>query len=178
MAKKAIRPIRIEGNVAFVPLTQGYEAVIDAADVPLVEGRNWFAHVRRRPDNEIWAVYAASNKEGPRSSKRGCILMHRIIADTGDGLDADHRDRDGLNNRRENLRNATRAQNRHNSRVRVDSESGVKGVSWDKSRGAWSARIKVGGKLVYLGRFADIDAAADAYAKASRKLHGEFGRTE
>ena len=41
---KAIRQIRVDGNIAYVPLTRGYEAVIDAADVPLVEGWNWYAH--------------------------------------------------------------------------------------------------------------------------------------
>ena len=43
-----IRQIRIQGDIAYVPLTKGYEAVIDAADVPLVQGNNWSATVRKR----------------------------------------------------------------------------------------------------------------------------------
>ena len=46
------RPIRIEGDVAYVPLTKGYEAIIDVEDVPLVEGRNWHAHVVRKKDRK------------------------------------------------------------------------------------------------------------------------------
>ena len=176
MAKKAIRPIRIEGNVAYVPLTQGYEAIIDAADVPLVEGHNWCANVRLRKDKSIWSVYALTNAPVVNGKRRPSILMHRVIAGTPDHMVADHRDGNGLNNRRKNLRNATQAQNRLNSKVRCDNASGVKGVVWDKPRGKWRASIKIDGEAIHLGRFDDIGSAAAAYARASAALHKDFGR--
>lgn len=54
------RPIRIEGDVAYVPLTQGYTAIIDAGDVPLVEGRSWQADIKPR------AIGRTDLLEGPK----------------------------------------------------------------------------------------------------------------
>lgn len=169
------RPIRIEGTIAYVALTQGYEAVIDAADVPLVDGRNWIAAVVRRRDGSIRTVYATTREPlGPY--RQTTIYMHRLLSGTADGLETDHEDADGLNNRRANLRTATKAQNMHNQRLPGNNASGVKGVSRDKWSGKWHARIGVNGKRKSLGYFDDLDAAAAAYARASSELHGNFGR--
>jgi hypothetical protein len=165
MASKPIRPIRVEGNVAYVTLTQGYVAVIDAADVPLVEGRNWCAHRSRN------TVYALTSPHRGRQ-----IPMHRQILDADPALHVDHKDGDGLNNRRSNLRVATVAQNARNRATRRDSSSGVKGVYFDKDRLRWRAAICVAGKITFLGSFSSLEAAAAAYADASARLHGEFGR--
>lgn len=79
-------------------------------------------------------------------------------------------------NRWSNLREADHASNMRNCRERRHGSSGVKGVSWHKRRERWSAQIRVDGKLHYLGLFADINEAAAAYAAASERYHGEFGR--
>lgn len=171
---RSCRQIRIEGNIAYVPLTKGYEAVIDAADVPLIEGRDWFASVRRRSNGSVRAVYAAQKQIG--AGKWPPVLMHRIIANTPDGMETDHRDGDGLNNRRDNLRPATKAQNAFNQKMSVRNASGFKGVYWDKVRAKWQAQISVGGSSRSLGHFTAKEEAATAYAKASAELHGEFGR--
>ena len=169
------RPIRIEGNIAYVPLTKGYEAVIDAADVPLVGDSNWTATVALRPDGSIRSVYAKrSMKIGAQSQT---IYLHRAIGGTDDAPEVDHRDGNGLNNRRSNLRPATKGQNMHNSRLRSDSKSRLKGASFHKARGKWQSQIKVNGKNRGLGLFNCPTAAHFAYIKASRALHGEFGRT-
>ena len=169
------RPIRIEGDVAYVPLTRGYEAVIDAADVPLVDGFNWSAKVNRRKDGSIRTVYAFRMDLLPSGKKR-MVMMHRIIAGTPNGFDTDHRDGDGRNNRRSNLRTATKAQNQHNARTRADNTSGARGVSWNKGATKWEARIMLGGIRHSLGLFKTVEAAASAYARGSAELHGEFGR--
>jgi hypothetical protein len=171
---KPTRPIRIEGDVAYVPLTKGYEAVIDAADVPLVEGGSWYALVTRRADGGIKAVYAA--RADYSSSSRKTVFMHRVIAKTPADMKTDHISGDGLDNRRRNLRHATDAQNGRNKRTGSHNTSGTKGVSWDKIRGKWEAQIVVNGQKKFLGYYANIDSAATAYAQASAKLHGEFGR--
>lgn len=169
------RPIRIEGEVAFVPLTQGYEAVIDAADIGLVNGVNWRAHVERRADGSIINVYAV-RWAGIQNGKRRYVAMHRVIAETPDGMETDHKDANGLNNRRHNLRSATTAQNQHNARMPTHNTSGIKGVCPDRRRGNWRAQIVLSGRQIFLGSFSNIEDAAAAYAKASAKLHGEFGR--
>ncbi len=172
MANREIRPIRIEGNIAYVPLTQGYEAVIDAADVPLVEGHNWRAQVERRKDGTIKGIYAV--RLITVEKRRVAVLMHRVITDAPDGLEVDHKDTNGLHNTRSNLRQATSMQNAQNRRRRTDNTSGFKGVSY--RRGRWIARISACGKDMQVGRFNCRTAAAIAYAKASAALHKEFGR--
>jgi len=175
MAKKEIRPIRVEGNIAFVPLTQGYEAVIDALDVPRVSGCNWAALVARRSDGRLRSVYAIRSL--PRvNGKQSIQWMHRVIAGTADGFETDHKDSNGLNNARANLRTATRQENSLNNRKRSDNKSGVKGVRWHKKDKKWVAQIRHCGTCLHLGNFTCRTAAAVAYAVASAKLHKEFGR--
>ena len=164
------RRIRVDGALAYVPLTQGIEAVIDAADVPLVEGVIW--HARVKPGATSYAVHRVSNGDGTRTD----VWMHRLIARTPEGLDTDHIDGNGLNNQRCNLRNATKSQNMHNARPRRDNSSGVKGVSWNKRRSKWTARIRLGGVQHHLGQYATLDDAQAAYTQASARLHGEFAR--
>ena len=177
MASRGIRPIRVEGNIAYVPLTRGYEAVIDAADVPLVDGAPWQAKIHRRADGTIRSIYASRRDPAGDGSRRH-VLMHRIIAGTPDGAETDHIDGNGLHNWRTNLRTATKTQNQHNCRVRSDSTSGIKGVSWYPSTGKWRAAIRAYGQRRCLGVHKCRTAAALAYAKASRELHGDYGRTE
>lgn len=175
MAKKAIRPIRIEGQVAYVPLTKGYEAIIDADDVPLVEGFDWHALVQRRRDGLVRAVYAI--RSAPQAGgKRRHLWMHRVILSLDEDAYGDHVDGNGLDNRRCNLRPATGTQNRQNLRLAANNTSGIKGVSWAAREQRWRSVIRVNGGYVSLGYYANLDAAAEAYAQASAKLHGEFGR--
>jgi hypothetical protein len=165
-----IRPIRLDGNIAYVPLTRGYEAIIDAADAPLVEGFNWSAMVAPR------SVYAKRNDR--TGDKARTVQMHRVILSEPEGLEVDHIDGDGLNNTRDNLRVATKAQNQHNRRINRDNTSGLKGVSWCKHAGKCQARITINGKLKHLGYFNTKEEAHAAYCEASAKFHKEFGRTE
>jgi hypothetical protein len=166
---RTVRPIRIKGREAFVTLTKGYVAVIDAADVPLVEGFNWTALVRPH------TVYAyrrltIAGHSGP------CLLLHRVILGIEGDRQGDHIDCDGLNNRRANLRIATRSENQRNQRRSRTNTSGVKGVTWDIGTQKWRAQIKSDSGPRYLGVFQNIEDAVAAYATASEKLHGEFGR--
>lgn len=161
------RTIRVEGDIAYVPLTQGYEAVIDAADVHLVKGHNWCADVR---GHTIYAI--RTDCSGHKKRK---VYMHRSLMGDTAGLDIDHRDGDGLNNTRRNLRVATPTQNRCNSRARKDNTSGFKGVSWHRAKGKWHARIQMNGKNHNLGLHATPEAAHAAYAAASAEFHGAFG---
>lgn len=90
----------------------------------------------------------------------------------------DHRDDNGLNNRIDNLRRATHAQNGHNVGLRRNNKSGVKGVHWDAQRGRWFASITIEGKSKALGRFDDLDDAVAARRAAEADYHGAFAHIQ
>jgi len=163
--RRAIRPIRIEGDVAYVPLTRGFTAVIDVDDVPLVEGRNWYAH----KGTNTW--YGAARIGGQ------IVLLHRFLMGADNPAGYDHEDRDGLNCRRSNLRAATTAQNGQNSPKRRHNTSGHKGVFTATAGRSWFAQIKSQNRLRYLGSFKTKAEAKAAYDAAAMELHGEFRRT-
>jgi len=100
--------------------------------------------------------------------------LHREITNAPKGLLVDHKNGDGLDNRRANLRFATYSQNACNRAKRKNALSKFFGVSYDKQRHRWMASIKTHGKTIYLGRFDDEADAAKAYDAAARKYHKEF----
>lgn len=86
----------------------------------------------------------------------------------------DHIDRNGLNNKIENLRIATPSQNSFNQKIRPGSKSGVKGVSWNKKLQKWKVEIRAFNKPVYLGVYSDKQEAINVANNGRLKLHGEF----
>ena len=165
----AIRPIRVDGDIAFVALTQGREAMIDVVDIPIVETANWNLFTPNGRAN----IYA-ERRERSDWGKR--ILLHRLIM--GDPIEqVDHRDGNGLNCCRNNLRLATHSQNQMNRRGnQKNNTSGYKGVSWNNIAEQWTASIQANGKQTFLGRFASKELAYEAYCDAAKRLHGEFAR--
>lgn len=163
-----IRAIQIDGDIAYVPLTKGYIATIDADDVHLVDGWNWYAKVANH------TVYAVRSER--RDGRMRAVYLHRVILNLTGPLDGDHIDCNGLNNRRCNLRSVTRSQNLCNRRA-TKSEGRLRGASWHRQRGKWLARISVDGRQVCLGYFDTEQAAHEAYVSASALYHGEYGRT-
>lgn len=92
-------------------------------------------------------------------------------------IETDHDDLNKLNNKFENLRDATMSQNRANKAAQKNNTSGIKGVSWYKKNKKWIASIRLNRRQIYIGLFQTIDEAAAAYAKAASELFGEFART-
>ncbi len=88
----------------------------------------------------------------------------------------DHINGDPLDNRPENLRECTHAQNMWNKRVYKNNKSGVKGVYWHKVVGKWVASIKRDGKRIVAGYYHDLSEAADAVAKLREQFHGDFAK--
>jgi hypothetical protein len=105
------------------------------------------------------------------------VYLHREIMGAKPGEHVDHIRGGGLDNRRSNLRIATRAQNMWNSRISVANTTGFKGVSYRKDVGKFTARIRTKEKHLFLGYHNTPEEAAHAYDEAARKHHGEFART-
>jgi hypothetical protein len=158
-----------------VPLTRGYVAVIDDADYDRVMAAGaWHAHRQRKGMYALHTVYI----KGSKPHKWLTLRMHRFILGVTDPkIDVDHRDHNGLNNRRANLRVATRSQNRANGRKPRGTSSTFKGVSFHKKLRKWQAYITANGKRTYLGLFEREADAAFAYYSAALKYFGEFTTT-
>lgn len=111
---------------------------------------------------------------------------HRIVYALAHGIDAidlqiDHIDGDGLNNKPDNLRLATKTENMQNREKTRKNTSGKKGVCWHNQAEKWLAQIKINGRHVSLGLFESINEASAAYEAAAREHFGEFyreGRTD
>ena len=86
----------------------------------------------------------------------------------------DHRNHDTTNNRRYNLRIATRTQNNTNVKLRTDNSSGVAGVNWNKESNQWVVRISVNKKRIYLGRYNSFEDAVKVRKQAEEKYFGEW----
>lgn len=171
MSTRHVRPIRIDGDIAFVQLTKGMEAIVDASDVHLIDQWNWYADVQSNG-----RVYARRNVSiGGRGGPKQAIFMHVAVAGAIPGMQIDHNDGSTLNNRRRNLRHSTRSQNIANSKLRVDNTVGFKGVYRRKNR--WSAQITKNGERLYLGSFKTPKLAHQAYIEAAQTLFGEFARS-
>lgn len=105
------------------------------------------------------------------------VLVHRVIYLLHHGYlpdCVDHIDRNPLNNRIENLREATKSQNSCNKKVRIDNGSGIKNVTLYKPTGKWLVKICVGGKPKHIGYFTDIEEAKIAAENAGKLYHGQF----
>src|SRR5579885_2603825 len=146
-----------------ISLTQGKFALVDDADFDRLTQHKWSAYRRVTKGKTVWY---AIRKQCTRTNRRTTVYMHRqVLGVTDPKVEVDHRDSDGLNNQRKNLRIATHAQNQQNSRKQVvKCSSQFKGVYKHKD-GKWIAQIKVPGERVqrYLGSFENEHEAAEAY---------------
>lgn len=154
-----------------VPLSQGREALIDLDDWSLVRGRKWHA-IKSRVVGLFYAVTNSPRADG----RRTMIQMHRVILSATSGDVVDHINSDGLDNRRDNIRICSSAENARNSRMPRNNTSGFKGVSFHRATGKFSASIGKENRQIHIGLFPTAEEAARAYDKAARELHGEFAR--
>ena len=155
-----------------IPLTQGKFAQVDDKDYAwLMRAGPWHAGRHRN------AFYA--ERHVVVDGKRAKIGMHAAIVGTFQtSKEPDHRDGDGLNNQRANLRRATRAQNNANRRKRRDGHTSIFiGVYALKLRpGRFRACIEIHGKTKHLGSFRSEADAARAYDAAAFAAHGDFAK--
>jgi len=119
----------------------------------------------------------ASRRETIGYKKSKTVLMHREIIGTPKGMETDHINGNGLDNRKSNLRICTTSQNGMNRDKQLNNTSGYKGVRFDKRGGKWQAYIRFDHKFVHLGLFIDAKEAAKAYDIAALRLFGKFAKT-
>jgi len=100
--------------------------------------------------------------------------IHRVIMDQPPGEFIDHINQDKLDNRRQNLRTATRSENQCNRTIQSNNTSGFKGVNWHKPRQKWMARIQIENKQIYLGCYKHPIKAGMVAAIARIMVHGEY----
>lgn len=148
-----------------VPLTQGKFALIDEEDAERVLKHRWHAILDKRK----WYAGTDIGEAG----RLRTVRLHRFILDAPDGVLVDHRDGDGLNCVRDNLRLANHKQNAHNRQPYANG-TGLKGVTFSKTKGCWTAQIGADGHQQHLGQYATSQAAALAYDRAARGAYGEF----
>lgn len=152
-----------------IPLTAGKIALVDDEDFESLLGFTWHA-VRSSQKIENW--YARRTEKG-ENGKPVHIYMHRVILSASKDQECDHRDHDGLNNRRSNLRLCSRALNCANIR-RAPAASGYRGVYYQKKDRRWQAQATVNNKTVNLGTFSDPSDAAKARDAYVAGLYGDF----
>ena len=151
-----------------IPLTQGKFAIVDPEDYDRLAKYKWFAMRSRRG---FYAIRWVKTKNGRRKK----IRMHRQVLNVHDDKLIDHKNHNGLDNRRENLRIVTNMQNSWNKRKQKgDYSSKYKGVSWAKRVGKWHTEIYCRGKKIFIGYFDDEKAAARAYDEKATRLYGEY----
>ncbi|MBE9570753.1 MAG: HNH endonuclease [Proteobacteria bacterium] len=152
-----------------IQLTQGYVAIVDDEDFERLDEYKWYVCKGKN------TFYAARNKRGGRKN-RGCILMHREILGAVSGGIIDHRDDNGLNNQKNNLRICTTQQNISNKRKELNYSSRFKGVHWLKANKKWRAALMFKYKHIHLGLFDSEESAAHAYDRGALKFFGTFAR--
>lgn len=142
-----------------IPLTKGHVAIVDDCDYSEISKHKW---------------YFASNGYACRKKEGKIVSMHREIMRAKLGENIDHINHDKLDNRRPNLRICNQSENMANARVREDSVSMYKGVSWSKKNKKWRSRLHVKRKEIHLGLFDCPHDAARMYNFWALDIFGEF----
>jgi len=146
----------------------GMFAIINKEDFYKVKEYSWYL-IAKSVHNHSSRPYGL-NKSGKY------VLMHRLITNCPKGKVVDHINHKALDNRKCNLRIATKSQNCWNSKMSKRNKSGYKGVSWYKKYNKWRVCIRKNNIYKHLGYVADLSLAKDMYNNAAIMMFGEFAK--
>ena len=150
-----------------IKLTKGKVALVDDEDYEYLNQWKWSAHCSNS------RTFIARRTEHMGKNSR-TILMHRVIMNTPNDMEVDHKDHNGLNNQKYNLRNCTQAQNAKNTLSWGEVPFLGVSIKRDRQYSYIQARICTNGKAISLGTHKTFEDAARAYDEAAKKYHGEF----
>jgi hypothetical protein len=156
--------------VKMIALSNGKSAIVDPEDYERIKDVTWSVSTIGNTQ------YLMSRKMVGR--KIAYTLLHRLIMGASPDQLVDHINGDGLDNRKGNLRIATKSQNAMNAKLRSDNTTGFKGVCYIPKRNRYSARIHANGKKYASAFYRTALEAAMAYKDMATSLHGEFMRVE
>lgn len=160
-----------------IPLTQGKFALVDEEDFEYLNQWKWCFH--KNPKD--CTGYAIRSGYDPLTRKRPRISMHRVLSKAKPTDICDHKNGNGLDNRKSNLRVCDKFQSIWNRKTASSKKlNAIKGVTKVKDRKGiptyWIVRICYKGTRIYLGTFKTQKSAEEAYKKKALELHKEFAR--
>ena len=158
--------VNLPDSASLIPLTCRTYAIVDTGNLRNLNLYRWSL-----------GGYKKGTRYARRSEKGQTIYMHREIMNAPEGMEIDHINGNGLDNRSANLRICTKAQNQQNSKKRTGKSSVFKGISWETDRKKWRASIVVNKKRICIGRFISEIDAAKAYDVEALSYFGEYART-
>lgn len=147
--------------MASISLTNGGETIVDSEDLALLQQFEWL-----RISGRYVGRYVAGK----------AVLMHRFLLNASADQEVDHKDGNGFDNRRSNLRRCTHAENMRNRRTDTPHSSRFKGVHWEGRKNRWRSYINIGKRKVGSRYFRDEVEAAKHYDQLARANYGEFAR--
>lgn len=157
-----------------IPLTKGYVTLVDDEDYEWLNQWKWCANV-----TGPYGAYAYRTQSNGSNRTASSIYMHRLILEILEqsGVQGDHRNGNTLDNRRSNLRPATRSQNNMNQGMRSDNTTGTRGVDYVKRDRCYRARVFRDGKEVVIGYAKTLKEARALRESAEKEFYGEFVRS-
>jgi hypothetical protein len=155
------------GSVQVIPLTQGKVTVVDSEDYDWLSKWKWCSHKTR---GRYYAHRGVWNNGRVVSWQ-----MHRIILgfSTYDGNIGDHKNRNSLDNRKDNLRQASNSLNAINCKLSRRNTTGYRGVTWHKRDHIWWSQIRIDTKIHYLGSYQNPEEAAVSFDRAAVRYRGK-----
>lgn len=153
-----------------IPLPSGDVAIVDDQDFEELSKYKWRVKINNNGTKYAHRHQYINGVNGTRTT----VKMHRQILNAPKGMDVDHINRDGLDNRRCNIRLCTRSQNMMNVGTTSNNTSGIKGVYYSKQHACWCCTITINGKQKSMRWFNNKEEAQAAYIRVGVAHYGEF----